>query len=191
MLAAMISVANAQATESSSKQRPAEQAVQFEETRKAQGLEELRQAIRKQKKIDKLASHVTKTYDVRPAKARLVVTEATRYAKQHELEPELVLAVIATESTFRADAVSRAGAKGLMQIIPRWHREKISAIGGSDALFEPDKNILVGTQILREYLNRSRGNVRTALLRYNGSLGKRSGYASKVLRHYHRFKRIA
>lgn len=142
-------------------------------------------------KIEKLSNHIARAYQVRPAKANLVVTEVMRHAEQHNLEPELVLAVIATESTFRAKAVSRAGARGLMQVVPKWHRQKIKAVGGNRALFDPAKNIQVGTQILSEYIAMSRGNVRRGLLRYNGSLGKRSRYANRVLRHYNRLKKVA
>jgi soluble lytic murein transglycosylase-like protein len=78
-----------------------------------------------------------------------------------------------------------------MQIMPRYHRKKIRAVGGTRALFVPEKNIHVGTQILTEYLALSRGNLRRALLRYNGSLGTRSRYADKVMRKYRRFKRVA
>ncbi len=141
---------------------------------------------------EKLSHYIQRTYQVKPAKADLVVAEAIHLASQHkDIDPELILAVIAVESTFRAKAVSRAGARGLMQIMPRYHREKINAIGGTPVLFNPTKNMHVGTQILNEYLALSRGNLNNALLRYNGSLGKRSSYANKVLRKYRNFKRVA
>lgn len=141
---------------------------------------------------EKLSRYIERTYQVNPAQADLVVAEATRLAGQYkDIDPELILAVIAVESTFRAKAVSRAGARGLMQIMPRYHRQKINAIGGNQALFDPIKNMHVGTQILDEYLALSRGNMNNALLRYNGSLGKRSSYANKVMRKYRNFKRVA
>ncbi len=145
-----------------------------------------------QEKTDKLSRHIEEHFKVSAHKADLIVAEATRNAAEHDaLDPELILAVIAVESTFQDKAVSRAGARGLMQIMPKYHPEKVQEIGGVHALYDPRKNIHAGTKILNEYLAISRGNVRTALLRYNGSLGKRSGYADKVLRHYRQFKRVA
>jgi soluble lytic murein transglycosylase-like protein len=146
---------------------------------------------RQQARIDNLSSYIEATYDVHPKKADAIVAEAIRIAKTHKLDPELILAVIAVESTFREKAVSRAGARGLMQIVPKWHRQKVQAVGGSRALFDLKKNIHVGTQILNEYLALSRGNLRRALLRYNGSLGTGSRYADKVLRKYQKFKKVA
>ena len=145
---------------------------------------------KQQQKIDKLSGYISKTYQVSSERADHIVNEAVRNAEERDLEPELVLAVVATESTFRPEAVSRAGARGLMQVIPKWHPEKIQAIGGSDKLFEVDKNIQVGTQILDEYIAMSKGDVRRGLLRYNGSLGKSSRYANKVMGHYNNLKRV-
>ncbi len=143
------------------------------------------------RKIEKLSRYIEQTYNVHPGKADTIVTEAVHKGQEIGLEPELILAIIAVESTFRARAVSHAGARGLMQVMPRYHPNKIRAVGGTKALFVPEKNIHVGTLILTEYLALSRGNLRRALLRYNGSLGTRSRYADKVLRKYQKFKRVA
>ncbi len=71
------------------------------------------------------------------------------------------------------------GAKGLMQILPRFHPEKVSEHGGESALLEPETNIQVGTRILREYLRRF-GETETALQMYGGA-DPDSQYPSKVL----------
>ena len=71
------------------------------------------------------------------------------------LDPLLVLAVIAVESRFNPIAESGMGAKGLMQIIPRFHLDKLRAAGGEDAVFDPESNILVGARILQEYVYRT------------------------------------
>ena len=93
------------------------------------------------------------------------------------LDPHLVLAVVDVESHFREYAVSKAGARGLMQVMPFWVRE----IGGSaDNLFQERTNLRYGCTILRHYLDRERGNVVNALGRYNGSLGQ-PGYPDLVL----------
>jgi len=81
--------------------------------------------------------------------------------------------------------VSHKGARGLMQIMPHAHPEEVRDIGGQHALFDPEKNILTGSRVLSKYLARSDGDLRRALLRYNGVRpGRRSRYPDKVLRHY-------
>ncbi len=95
---------------------------------------------------------------------KLVHQEATRA----ELEPELVLAVIQVESNFRKYAISRVGARGLMQIMPFW----LDEIGHpDDDLFDIKTNLRFGCTILKHYLKREKGNLTRALGRYNGSLG--------------------
>jgi soluble lytic murein transglycosylase-like protein len=94
------------------------------------------------------------------------------------LDPHLVLAVIDVESKFRKYAVSKSGARGLMQVMPFWVRE----IGGpADNLFRERTNLRYGCTILRHYLDRERGNMANALGRYNGSLGQ-ADYPNRVLR---------
>jgi soluble lytic murein transglycosylase-like protein len=94
------------------------------------------------------------------------------------LDPQLVLAVIDVESQFRRYAVSRAGARGLMQVMPFWVKE----IGEpSHNLFHERTNLRYGCTILRHYLDREHGNMFNALARYNGTLGQRD-YPNRVLR---------
>jgi soluble lytic murein transglycosylase-like protein len=94
------------------------------------------------------------------------------------LDPHLVLAVIDVESKFRKYAVSKAGARGLMQVMPFW----VKQIGApKDNLFQERINLRYGCTILRHYLDRERGNLANALGRYNGSLGQ-ADYPNRVLR---------
>ena len=93
------------------------------------------------------------------------------------LDPHLVLAVIDVESKFRKYAVSSAGARGLMQVMPFWVKE-IGEPGHN--LFHERTNLRYGCTILRHYLDRERGNMANALARYNGSLGQ-SAYPNNVL----------
>ena len=103
----------------------------------------------------------------------LVHTEAARV----ELPPELILAVIEVESNFDRYAVSVAGALGLMQIMPFW----LDEIGRpNDNLLHADTNLRYGCTILRFYLDKENGDLRRALGRYNGSLGRRK-YPNKVI----------
>jgi soluble lytic murein transglycosylase-like protein len=98
-------------------------------------------------------------------------------ARRAGLDPHLVLAVIDIESKFRKYAVSPAGARGLMQVMPFWI-EQIGEKGQN--LFHERTNLRYGCTILRYYLDRENGNVANALARYNGSLG-RAEYPNRVL----------
>lgn len=90
-------------------------------------------------------------------------------AKRAQLKPELVLAVIDVESNFQQYAVSRAGAHGLMQVMPFWLKE----IGKpDDSLFRVQTNLRYGCTILKYYLQKEKGDMTRALSRYNGSTGK-------------------
>jgi len=93
----------------------------------------------------------------------------------------LILAVAAIESRYNPVAESFLGAKGLMQIIPRYHQDKLREHGGDSALLDPEVNIQVGAQILREYLKRF-GETQAALQMYGGAFDEpTSQYANKVL----------
>lgn len=98
------------------------------------------------------------------------------YAMQSGLPPDLVLAVIDVESRFDRFAVSRAGAQGLMQVMPFWKDE----IGRpADNLTDVRTNLSYGCRILEFYLKQEQGRLTRALARYNGSLGS-SVYPDKV-----------
>jgi soluble lytic murein transglycosylase-like protein len=104
--------------------------------------------------------------------------EATRVS----IEPELVLAVIEVESHFNEFAISVAGARGLMQVMPFWLNE----IGISDQnLFKVRTNLRMGCTILRYYMDMEPHDLGRALARYNGSLG-RTVYPNKVINALHR-----
>jgi soluble lytic murein transglycosylase-like protein len=141
--------------------------------------------------IRRVTQYIQKTFQVAPHKTIAIITEAIYNGRKHNLQPELILAVIAVESTFRENAVSIAGARGLMQIMPGAHPQKVKAVGGSEALFQLKRNIATGTAILNEYLQRSDGDLQKALLRYNGSLSDPdSSYSDKVLRVFNKLKEI-
>ena len=100
--------------------------------------------------------------------------EATRAG----LDPQLVLGVIQVESKFRKYSVSKAGARGYMQVMPFW--TKLIGDGGQN-LFNLRTNLRYGCTILRHYLTIEHGDTFRALARYNGTLGK-SRYPDNVLR---------
>jgi len=102
---------------------------------------------------------------------RVEFLEAAWYeSRRAGLETALVLGLIQVESGFRKYAISSAGARGYMQVMPFWAR----LIGNGDdrRLFHLQTNLRFGCTILRHYLDRERGDVFMALGRYNGSRGK-------------------
>jgi len=110
-----------------------------------------------------------------------IVNAAFGAAETQAIDPLVVLAVVATESSYNPIAESVVGAKGLMQVIAKFHPEKLADHGGEEALFQPEVNIRVGTQILREYLRRF-GDLEIALQVYAGALDDADArYARKVL----------
>jgi soluble lytic murein transglycosylase-like protein len=109
---------------------------------------------------------------------RLIMAEARRA----EVPPGLVFAVIEVESAFNRFALSHAGARGLMQVMPFW-QEEIGRPG--DNLFRTRTNLRYGCTILRHYLEREDGDILDALAAYNGSMG-RTIYPEKIYRAYRR-----
>lgn len=97
------------------------------------------------------------------------LTSVQYEAKRAGLDPQLVLGIIDVESKFRKYAISSAGARGYMQVMPFW----VKVIGTTEHnLFHMRTNLRYGCVILRHYLDIERGNLVRALGRYNGSLGK-------------------
>ena len=110
--------------------------------------------------------------------SRLELLRAVHYeALRARLDPQLVLGLIEVESGFRKYAVSRAGARGYMQVMPFW----VKLIGQpAHNLFHLRTNLAYGCAILRHYLDMEKGDYFRALGRYNGTLGK-PDYPSRVL----------
>jgi hypothetical protein len=128
-----------------------------------------------------LARYLSRRYVVGLAATEQMVQAAYAAADQVGLDPLLLLAVAAVESSFNPLAESVVGAKGLMQIIPKWHREKLAALGGDRALFDPEANILLGARILKEYVHRT-GTLEAGLQFYNGAFfDPTAQYAGKVM----------
>jgi len=99
-------------------------------------------------------------------------------AKRAALDPQMVLGLIQVESAFRKYAVSSAGARGFMQVMPFW----VNEIGRpQDNLFHLRTNLRYGCVILKHYLDLERGDYFRALGRYNGSLGQPE-YPNMVVR---------
>ena len=127
-----------------------------------------------------LVEHLSRRFYVAAQATERMVATAYHAAREVGLDPLLVLAVIAIESRFNPIAESVMGAKGLMQIIPKFHLDKLKAVGGEDAVFDPESNIRVGARILQEYVYRT-GTLEAGLQFYNGAFRDDSAqYAQKV-----------
>ena len=104
------------------------------------------------------------------------------YSEEYGLEPSFVAGVIFTESKFREDAVSRAGAKGLMQIMPKTGAEIAEALGvpfSEDDLFKPEVSIRFGCYYLRQQLDRFDQNAAVALAAYNAGPSRAEQWLSE------------
>jgi soluble lytic murein transglycosylase-like protein len=128
-----------------------------------------------------LVKHLSRRFLIAAEATERMVGAAYRAARAVGLDPLLVLAVISVESRFNPIAESVMGAKGLMQIIPKYHPAKVTALGGEDALWDPENNIEAGARILQEYVYRT-GTLEAGLQYYNGAFWDSSAqYAHKVM----------
>jgi len=138
-------------------------------------------ASRDQRDQRAVTEFIAKRYRVAHAAAASFVAAAYRAGVEWKVDPLLILAVAAVESRYNPVAESNLGARGLMQVIPKFHADKLAEHGGESALLDPRVNIQIGAQILREYLRRF-GETETALQMYAGAFDEpNSQYAFKVL----------
>jgi len=137
-----------------------------------------------------LSEFVANRYRVSQTVAFDLVELAHRVGKDLQLDPLLIIAVISIESRFNPIAESVTGAKGLMQIIPKYHTDKLREFGGVESVFDPETNIQVGAQILKEYI-RLTGNVGIALQMYAGALSDNEDqYTQKVMNERQRLQHV-
>lgn len=138
-----------------------------------------------------VTEHIAKVYRVESEDIGRYVALAWTNARELQIDPALLLAIMATESSFNAKAQSPVGAQGLMQVHTRVHRDKLVPHGGVDRVFDPAVNIHVGSRILKGYLDRY-GNSEVALKAYVGAalLNDDGGYASKVLSRRAEFRAV-
>lgn len=103
----------------------------------------------------------------------------TLYSKKYSLSPILVASVIHRESNFRNKVTSNVGAAGPMQVWAKWHPEKLKKHKlTSEHLYSTKYGILIGCEVLKEYIDREDGNFRAALYRYVG--GNHHGYVNDI-----------
>ena len=129
-----------------------------------------------------LASYLSKAYQTDAEEISEYIATAYAAGKSLKVDPLLVLAIMSIESSFDPEAQSAAGAQGLMQVLTRVHVEKFLPFGGASSAFDVRANILVGTQIIQEYIKRE-GSVESALKSYVGAalLNDDGGYGWKVM----------
>ena len=131
--------------------------------------------------MQRVSAWVAKRYRVSGDELAPALAEAENSARNAGLDPLLIVAMMAVESSFNPLAESRMGARGLMQVIPRWHMDKIGADADEDAFFDPLINVQVGTQVLVEGLQRY-GSLQEALQYYNGARkDPEARYTKKVM----------
>ena len=129
-----------------------------------------------------VAQWLARRYRVAAEPVAALVHESWAVGRRAGLDPTLILAVIAIESSFNPFAQSPVGAQGLMQVMTRVHDEKYGPFGGTHAAFDPITNLRVGVQVLKDCIARA-GSVAEGLRHYVGAAMQESdgGYASRVL----------
>ncbi len=140
-------------------------------------------------KYQALVNYLSRRYRIAPDVTEKFVGAAYDAGEQVGLDPLLILAVMAVESRFNPIAESVMGAKGLMQVIPKHHLDKLREHGGEGAVLDPLINIPVGARILKEYIRRT-GSLEAGLQFYNGALADPSSrYAQKVIAEKERIRK--
>ncbi len=139
-----------------------------------------------------VALWLARRYKVAPEPVSRLVMEAWSVGQRLGLDPTLILAVMAVESSFNPFAQSAVGAQGLMQVMTRVHDAKYEAFGGVRAAFDPVANLRVGVQVLKECIGRA-GSLEAGLRSYLGvtSTGEDGGYVGKVLNEQGHLRQVA
>ena len=139
-----------------------------------------------------VAYWLSKKYRVAPEPIAALVSEAYELGARNKLDPTLILAIMAIESSFNPFAQSAVGAQGLMQVMTRVHQDKYQHFGGHLAAFDPLSNLRVGVTVLKECIARA-GSLEGGLRYYVGAanLEDDGGYAIKVLAEHTRLRQVA
>ena len=135
---------------------------------------------------------IARKYRVAPEPVAALVAEAYDVGRSSKLEPTLILAIMAVESSFNPFAQSTVGAQGLMQVMTSVHTDKYEGFGGQLAAFDPVANLRVGVKVLQECIARA-GSLEGGLRYYVGAanLPHDGGYAAKVLAEHFRLRQVA
>jgi hypothetical protein len=139
-----------------------------------------------------LAKWIARRYKVAPEAVGALVQESYAISQRAGLDPTLILAIMAVESSFNPFAQSSVGGQGLMQVMTRVHNDKYDAFGGVHAAFDPISNLRVGVQVLKECIARA-GSVQAGLRYYVGAalLESDGGYAARVMLEQDHMRNVA
>jgi hypothetical protein len=139
-----------------------------------------------------VAYWLSKKYKVAAEPLSVLVAEAYDLGQRTKLDPTLILAIMAVESSFNPFAQSHVGAQGLMQVMTRVHGDKYESAGGTLTAFDPVTNMRVGVKVLLECISRA-GSTEGGLRHYVGAanLPDDGGYAAKVLAEHERLRQVA
>jgi hypothetical protein len=139
-----------------------------------------------------VAGWISRRYRVAPEPISALVQEAWSTGQRAGLDPTLILAIMAVESSFNPFAQSPVGAQGLMQVLTRVHPDKYEVFGGNHAAFDPISNLRVGVQVLKDCIARA-GSQQEGLKFYVGAAltGQDGGYVSRVMAEQGYMRRVA
>jgi hypothetical protein len=139
-----------------------------------------------------VAFWLSKKYRVAAEPLSVLVAEAYDIGSRTKIDPTLILAIMAIESSFNPFAQSSVGAQGLMQVMTRVHTDKYENFGGHFAAFDPVTNLRVGAKVLQDCIARA-GSIEGGLRYYVGAanLVDDGGYAAKVLAEHFRLRQVA
>lgn len=140
-----------------------------------------------------VTSWLARRYRVAQEPVARLVQESWHVGSKMKLDPTLILAVVAIESSFNPFAQSSVGAQGLMQVMTRIHDDKYQAFGGKLTAFDPVTNLRVGVQVLSECITKAGGSLEEGLKYYVGAtnLDSDDGYAARVLNEQQFLTRVA
>lgn len=139
--------------------------------------------------LEPVQQYISNKYRVSSKSVQTFVSTALEVGSAMQLDPLLLLAVMAIESSFNPRAESHKGAQGLMQVMTRVHRKRFEPFGGTKAVWKPEANIHVGAQILKECIER-RGSIQGGLTCYVGAPGTVSKYGKRVLAELDRLRSV-
>jgi soluble lytic murein transglycosylase-like protein len=139
-----------------------------------------------------VAYWLSKKYSVAPEPISALVAEAYDVGAKTKIEPTLILAIMAIESSFNPFAQSPVGAQGLMQVMTTVHSDKYEGFGGKFAAFDPVTNLRVGVKVLQDCIARA-GSVEGGLRQYVGATSDATegGYTVKVMAEFDRLRQVA
>jgi len=140
-----------------------------------------------------VGQHISRKFRVQESSIEQYASYARQAGRVYNIDPYLILAIMATESSFNPRAQSRVGAQGLMQVHTKMHKKRFKPYGSTDTVWEPKVNIQVGSSILSDYLKRYGGSERRALKAYVGAarMSHDGGYGNKVLRRRDEFVSVS